>query len=302
MRYAIGLDIGGTKIAAGLVTEDGTVLHQETVASDPTDRETMFLQVIKCIDQLLETSSVPNQHIAGIGVGVPGKVDRKRGVAVFQNNLPWSQFPLVERLKEAFGFDRIVIDNDVHVAAFAEWKDKQLEDETFVYFTISTGISSAIIDGGTFMRGAGFAGEIGLVPVYTPGMTPEMTRLEQAVSGPALAKQANLLMNTSDMTGEKVFQLYDENDQQAKKVIDHFIDALAQGIYMINSLIDPDAIVFGGSVANYNPIIIDLLKKRLADYMIEQQTHLLNHLSISQLGKDQGVIGAAYQLFDDLNA
>lgn len=298
MQYAIGVDIGGTKIASGLINEHGDLIQQKTVPSDPTGREAMFQQVINSIEELLGNCSIPKNEVAGMGVGIPGKVDREQGIAIFQNNLPWSHFPVVERLRESFDINHIVIDNDVYMAAYAEWKDKQLQDELFVYLTVSTGISSAIIKAGEFIRGAGFAGEIGLVPVYTPQAASQITRLEQAAAGPALAKQANALMGTSEIDGEKLFKLYYENNNQAKEIVDQFIDALAQGVYMINSLLDPDTIILGGSVASYNPVILDLLKQHLADYMIDEQKHLLEQLFISKLGTNQGIIGAGYRLFD----
>ncbi|WP_440897567.1 ROK family protein [Amphibacillus sp. Q70] len=300
MQYAIGVDIGGTKIACGLINEHGDIIQQNTVSSDPTDREAMFQQVISGIEELLGNCSIPKSEITGMGVGIPGKVDREQGIAIFQNNLPWSRFPVVERLKRSFDIDHIVVDNDVYMAAYAEWKAKQLQDELFVYLTISTGVSSAIIQAGEFIRGAGFAGEIGLVPIHTPHAVSPVTRLEKTAAGPALAKQANTLMGTNEMNGEKLFKLYYENNNQAKEVVDQFIDALAQGVYIINSLLDPHAIVFGGSVASYNPVILDLLKQRLDNYMIDEQKHLLEQLSISKLGTNQGIIGAGYRLFDEL--
>ena len=84
MKKAIGIDIGGTKIAAGIVTEKGELLKRTEVKSDPSDREKMFTRVVDAIELLLKDSTFSITDVTGIGVGVPGKVDRENGVAVFQ--------------------------------------------------------------------------------------------------------------------------------------------------------------------------------------------------------------------------
>ena len=112
----------------------------------------MFGRVVEAVEQVLRKSSISIADIEGIGVGVPGKVDCENGIAVFQNNLPWSQFPISVRLQEQFGIQRITIDNDVYMAAFAEWRAAHVKgNETFVYVTISTGISCSIIHKGSFL-------------------------------------------------------------------------------------------------------------------------------------------------------
>lgn len=300
MKYAIGIDIGGTTIACGIVNQNGGLIQYEIAKSDPTDRENMFAQVIKCVEKLINHSSIPFEQIYGIGVGVPGKIDRKNGIAIFQNNLPWKNFPLVERMTSVFNKDRIVMDNDVYMAAFAEWNAAELHDELFVYMTISTGISSAIIKSGNFIRGAGFAGEIGLVPVYAPYSQSTLARLEQVASGPALKKYAKERFHEKNMNGEQLFKAYYANDQTAIQLIDEVVTSLVQGVYMVTSLLDPHKIIFGGSVATLNPELLKLIKEKLASYLIDEQKHILDHMEISNLGNEQGIIGAGLNVFRKL--
>lgn len=298
MKYAIGIDIGGTTVASGIVNQQGDLIQQEIVDSDPSDRERMFEQVVHCVEKLMDHSSIPLSDISGIGAGVPGKIDIENGIAVFQNNLPWDNFPFVKRIQSHFNIKNITIDNDVYMAAFAEWKAAQLTDELFVYMTISTGISSSIIHAGEFIRGAGFAGELGLIPVYAPYEERNIERLEKTAAGPALERHAALRMKTDAMTGKELFQAFYSEDPVAVELIDDITSSLVQGIYMINSLLDPHEIVFGGSVATHNPLLLDLIKKKLDNYLIDEQKHILNHMTISQLGNEQGMIGAGLSVFD----
>ncbi|MEH7376336.1 ROK family protein [Neobacillus drentensis] len=287
MKRAIGIDIGGTKIAAGVISEMGELLQRSEVRSDPSDRENMFKQVVTAVKQVLEGTSV--SEIEGIGVGVPGKVDRENGIAVFQNNLPWQQFPLGARLQEQFGAKPITIDNDVYMAAFAEWKAAQGKtNETFVYVTISTGIACSIIHNGSFFRGAGFAGELGLIPVLSKEGND---RLEKIAAGPGIQKIAGI--PTKD-----VFTGYLNGSQEYQSIIDEVTSHLAQGLYSISSLIDPHKMVFGGSVIVNNPFLLELIKEKLKIYQLPDQQHLLDQMSISTLAQNNGVVGAGLRVFE----
>src|SRR5699024_12288688 len=105
------------------------------------------------------------------------------------NNVTLIYFAFVKRMRAAFPIERVDRDNDVYMVAFAECKKAAMRDhELFLYLTVSTGISCAIIQGGYFIRGAGFTGEIGLVPVYAPYAEQSLERLEQAAAGPAITK------------------------------------------------------------------------------------------------------------------
>jgi glucokinase len=289
MKKAIGIDIGGTKIAAGIISEAGELLRRQEVKSDPSDRESMFKQVVIAVEQVLEGTSL--SEIEGIGVGVPGKVDRENGIAIFQNNLPWQQFPIAARLQEQFGSIPTNVDNDVYMAAFAEWKAAQgKRDETFVYVTLSTGISCSIIHNGSFLRGAGFAGELGLIPVLSKEGNE---RLEKIAAGPGI-------QNIAGVPAKDVFTGYINGSKEFQSIIDETANHLAQGLYSISSLIDPHKMVFGGSVIVNNPFLLELIKEKLKTYQISEQQHLLDQMSISTLAQNNGVIGAGLRVFESI--
>src|SRR5699024_8656663 len=153
LRYAIGVDIGGTKIAATIIDQHYDIHYRKEVPSVTTNAESMFTQVVNCIEALIDESSMDISEFEGMGVGVPGKVDQEAGIAVFQNNIPWPNFPLVKRLQDYFKVDNVCIVNDVYMVKLAEWqKHGGSKEETFVYLTISTGTSCAIIDKDSIIR------------------------------------------------------------------------------------------------------------------------------------------------------
>lgn len=298
MKKAIGIDIGGTKIAAAIISEKGELLNRTEIKSDPSDREKMFVRVVKTVEQVLEGSSYTVEDMDGIGVGVPGKVDREQGIAVFQNNLPWAQFPLIARLREHFGLQRITIDNDVYMAAFAEWKAiKAKNNETFVYMTISTGISCSIIHNGSFFRGSGFSGELGLLPFFSK-VTQKLERLEQTSAGPAIEKLAQKELQMASLSTKDVFERYKEGAIEYKLIVDEVTDNWAQGLYSISCLLDPHKVVFGGSVITNNPFLLEIIKEKLKMYQIPEQQHLLSNMSISNMKENNGVVGAGLRVFE----
>ncbi|MEG7842776.1 ROK family protein [Bacillus mobilis] len=298
MKKAVGIDIGGTKIAAGVISDTGELLERAEIKSDPSDREKMFGKVVEAVEQVLRKSSISIADIEGIGVGVPGKVDFEKGIAVFQNNLPWRQFPISVCLQEQFGIQRITIDNDVYMAAYAEWRAAHVkEDETFVYVTISTGISCSIIHKGSFFRGAGFAGELGLIPVLSRGGNE---RLEKIAAGPGIQRIAERDLQVDTISTKDVFASYINGVPEYQSIINEVTDYLAQGLYKISCLLDPHKMVFGGSVIVKNPFLLELIKEKLKRYQLPEQQHLLEQMSISTLAQNNGVTGAGLRVFEGM--
>ena len=293
MDYVIGLDIGGTKIAAIVINQYKEICYRSEVPSHATGKEEMFKQVVRCVEDVLRKSNLHTSEVLGIGVGIPGKIDRENGIAVYQNNLPWSNFPVVDRLKDYFSIKKVTIDNDVYMAALAEWNISDLQKEdSFVFVTVSTGISCAIINQGTFMRGAGFAGEIGLFPVVSKLSPNGYKGLEKAASGPAMEMLAREMYNGPEMTTTDVFQGYHAGNEKSKQVVNEAVTSLAHGIYSIICLVDPNKIVFGGGVMNNNPYLLELIKDEIKQYMIPEQYDALKRMHVSHYKENAGVIGA----------
>lgn len=289
MTFAIGVDIGGTKIASAIIDTNDAILFREELPSVTSDAELMFTQVIQCIERVIEKSSLDLNECIGMGVGVPGKIDRENGIAIFQNNLPWNNFPLVSRLQSYFSINNIILDNDVYMATFAEWRKLEVpREETFVYITISTGISCATIQQGKFMRGAGFAGEVGLFPVKSSLHPNGIERFEQVAAGPAIQEWAK----DQQWTTKEVLAHYKQRDPAAMTIIHGVFESIAHACYAIICTVDPHKIVFGGGVINHHPYLLKGIKAHVENYLISEQTDILNNMYVSQTKGDAGMIGA----------
>lgn len=295
-KKALGVDIGGTKIAAALIDINGEISHRKEVASDIVSAESMFNVLTEVIDNVLQSADLAPEHLVGIGIGLPGKVDSKNGIAVFQNNLPWGNFPVVQRLQTVYGITNIVIDNDVKVAAFAEYQSAQLEsDAIFGYMTISTGIASTIIVDNKILRGAGFSGEIGYLPVQYDNRKES---LEMFAAGPAIQNTGRDLYQDNTLTAADIFSKWEQGEELATQIVEASIQEVAKAIYHTICLLDPAKFVLGGSVAVKNPLYLPELKKHLTKWLYPDQYHILDEISVSTLGSDNGIMGAGWLAFN----
>ncbi|MGX6977802.1 ROK family protein [Vagococcus elongatus] len=297
MKNVIGVDIGGTKIAAALVNQDGSFSHEIVIPSRVEDSEEMFLAVCEAVDKVIDRSGILN-HPFSMGIGVPGLVNVEAGIAVFQNNLPWTNFPLRERLTKHYVMcETVAINNDVYQAAYAEWWHANLgKEDTLVFFTISTGVSSAIIKGGSFQKGKGFAGEVGLLPIKKIKGNQYLT-LEQLASGPALAETGRLLYNDGTITAKEIFFRYRTGDPKASELVEDWTETIALGLYSVICLLDPENIILGGSVIQKNPDMLDVIQKKLNRLLIPAQKERPTKISISQMDNHAGLIGAGLSAF-----
>lgn len=290
MKYAMGVDIGGTKIAVGLVDEKGVVTNRLQVTTDTSSAEALFVCLTEAMQEVLKISEKRIEDLEGIGIGLPGKVDSKQGIAIYQNNLPWERFMVVKRLQEHFGDMKVRIDNDVKVAAFAEYKlQGVLEDEMFGYITISTGIAATNIINGTILRGSGFSGEIGFLQVPSFG---EFEMLEKSCSGPAIERLAREKYQVESIRTKEVFERWYQNEEIAKEIMDEVIHGIVLATHSMICLLDPKVIVFGGSVSLHNPRLIEEVKLQLKELLHPEQYHVLENIRISTIKGDNGIIGA----------
>lgn len=296
MDYAIGLDIGGTKVACGLVSATGKVEKSVVVKSNIETAETMFASVCAAVDALLAEIEIPQEKLV-LGAGIPGLVDHEKGIAIFQNNLPWTNFPFVEKMSARYPkIKNFVIDNDVYQATFAEWKASGLkENATLTFLTASTGIACATIANGTFLRGQGFAGEVGLLPMKDKA--GNLTTLENLTGGNHLAAYGQEVLNNPNLTTKDLFAGFYAGKKEETQLIQEWVENFSLGLYTILSVVDPHKLVLGGSILKLNPQILPVIKEEVKKMMLEVQYNRLDNIVITNYDNNAGLIGAALSAF-----
>lgn len=262
MEYILAADVGGTKLATALFRKDGTIVEESVIQSEKQDGEKLFHSLVDSFKNLLVNSCVYMDDVMGIALGIPGIVDSEKGIAVFQNNLPWRDFPLSDRLAIEFPETKIKIDNDVYMATWGEYTNRGYSKESMVYVTLSTGISCCSIHQGEFLRGAGMAGEIG----FSLTDNPETT-LEPLVSGPALESKGREHFNNTTLKLHEMMELYYQGDDATVSIINEAVTSLAKEVHHIMVFLDPHCIVLGGGVFNHHPELIKAVKNEVGKYL-----------------------------------
>ena len=282
----VGVDIGGTKVAAGLVDAGGNILRKTRVAmAAHGDATAGFASVRVAIQEVLDGD------VRGIGMCSPGPLDYRTGVVINPPNLPcWRGFPLAAETERVFGVPARV-DNDANAAGRAEalWGAGEGHRHVF-YATLGTGVGSGIvIDGEIYHGRTGNAAEGGHVSIDYRGPVCGCGKrgcIEALCSGPAIARRAGLAR------AEDVGAAWREGDPAAEAVLLETVELLAVWLGNVVDLIDPDVIVIGGGVAELMSPFFDQLRTALPRWSINPRAHEIP-LRPARYGSDSGIAGAA---------
>lgn len=310
MGLTIGVDIGGTKILAGTVTEDGTVgatARRPTPRNDASDVLDLVAEVVL---ELKESSPEP---LEAVGIGVAGLVDAERSKVYFAPNLRWSQVPVRQLLEAATGLP-VVVENDGNVAAWGEFRfGSGVGHSGLTLVTVGTGIGGGIVVDGSLFRGAhGAAGEIGHINAVPDGRPCGCGRhgcLEQYASGNALVREARMLaaerrseagtlLALGDGTPEGVQGVHvtaaaKAGDPVAMEAFAVVGTWLGRGLADLAAVLDPELFVIGGGVSDAGDLLLASARQTLADKLIGQQNRPAPAVKVAQLTNNAGLVGAA---------
>ena len=307
---SIGVDIGGTKILAGTVTDDGEIV---STARRPTPRHDAedVLDVVG--DVVRELAEGAGEDLAGVGVGVAGLVDADRSRVYFAPNLRWSQVPVRALLEASTGLP-VVVENDGNIAAWGEYRfGAGRGTGDLVLVTVGTGIGGGIVINDALFRGAhGVAGEIGHINAVPDGRPCGCGRngcLEQYASGNALVREARalaaerrseagVLLALGDGTPEGVQGIHiteaaragDPIAMEAFTIVGNW---LGRGLADLAATLDPEVFVIGGGVSDAGDLLLASARQTLADKLIGQQNRPAPLVKVAELTNSAGLVGAA---------
>lgn len=311
----IGIDIGGTKIAAGLLDGRGRLGAQVTV---PTlagrGREASLRQVFRVIESLLRRAG-RGPNVRGIGICAPGPVDPGSGVVINPPNLPgWRDVPLAAMVAERFDLPAMV-ENDANAAALAEVLIGAAAGcRNIFYVTVSTGIGTGIIIDGKIYHGKnGVAGEGGHVTIdyRSPYLCGCGARgcIEALASGPAMARRARVLLEQEHgvpsllrtmcrgepgrITPEMIAEAARRRDPLARRIVDETGFFLGVWLGSMMSLLDPEAVVIGGGVSRIGRPLFDKIRETMPLFTINRGFVPALPIVRAKLRENVGIYGAA---------
>ena len=307
----IGIDLGGTNIAVGVVSETGSILAE---ASTKTLYERPYQEVIKdmaaCTQKALTKAGLSVDDVHSVGIGVPGVADDETGMVIFCTNLGWDHIPLREKKKKYINRP-ILIDNDANVAALAEcYAGVSKGCKSSVLLTLGTGVGGGIvINGKTWCGAHGRGGEVGhmnLVPDGVPCTCGNNGCLERYCSATAIIRMArqecmgypdNLMMDRLNgdldkLNAKVVIDAAKDGDAVALRVFDQYTRFLALGINTITAFFDPEMIVLGGGVSQAGDFLLNAVRALLPRHLMFKALPA-PRLELARLGNEAGIIGAA---------
>jgi glucokinase len=308
MGLTIGVDIGGTKIAAGVVDEDGTLLaraRRETPATEPDLIEDQVAGVV---------AELRAEHdIDAVGVAAAGFLDTVRGVVLFAPNLAWRDEPIVDDLQRRVGLP-VRLENDANAASWGEFRFGAARDvDDMVMLTVGTGLGGGIVADGHLLRGArGLGGELGhvrMVPDGLPCGCGNRGCWEQYASGSALTRAARALVASGgpraerlsqlcagrpeDLRGSMVTRAAQEGDPAAGELLADLGRWLGEGMASIAAVLDPAMFVIGGGVVEAGQLLVEPARAALGRQLPARGHRPAIGVEAATLGNTAGMIGAA---------
>ena len=305
--YRIGIDLGGTNIAVGVVNENYEIVAHHSV---PTGASRPAEEVIRdmgdAVEAVLVKAGVSIDQCESMGIGSPGTCDSEQGVVARAYNLGWFDVPVCAMLHERFGIP-VRLSNDANCAALAETvAGAAIGCENMVLITLGTGVGGGIIIDGKIYAGMRSAGaELGHTLLVLDGEPCTCGRKgcwETYASATALIRQAkkaaaehpeSLLAQAEEITGLAVFQAADKGDAVAQAVIDQYCVYVAAGFTDLVNSLAPEMILLGGGISRQGERILAPMREYVMNNCFGQKDGAIPVIKAAALGNEAGIIGAA---------
>jgi glucokinase len=308
MTLACGIDVGGTKIAGGVIDEKGTIVEELRVESPATDAEAIEEAIAGLVTELRSRHAIET-----IGVGAAGYVDKARAVVLFAPNVAWRNEDLKGELEKRVQLP-VVIENDANAAAWGEFTFGAGHDaEDLLLVTVGTGVGGGFVLDGELYRGAnGVGAEIGHMRVVPNGILCGCGKhgcFEQYASGSALVREARSLAlsgaliargmldraggDIHKITGPLITEAAQLGDQGALQQLAELGRWLGEGIASLTEILDPGVVVIGGGVSEAGDLLLDPMRTAFAGQLVGRGFRPIPEIRKARLGNKAGLIGAA---------
>lgn len=314
--YYIGVDLGGTNIAVGIVNSDLKILAKGSVPTNPNrDGELIIKDMAALAEKLLKENNISLSDVAYVGIASPGTANRKDGVVEYANNLPFVNFPIAKYFQKYLPVKQVLVENDANAAALGEALAGVAQGTSnSVMITLGTGVGGGIIIDGKVYSGSNSAGaELGHTVIQKGGrpcscgrrgcweayssataltlMTKEKVAECKAQMIPSL--MVDEFESTGKVSARTAFAAMKQGDEAASEVVDEYISYLACGIANMINIFQPEVLSIGGGICNEKDYLLKPLMKKVDHEQYTRSNANKTRVLIAALGNDAGIIGAA---------
>ncbi len=311
--YKIGVDLGGTNIAVGVIDSDYKIIGTGKAKTNiPRPAEEIFDDIVKCIYAACEDAKINISDVESIGIGTPGSCDKENGVILYANNLYFDHVPAVKLINDKIPGVKVYIENDANCAALGEaLAGSGKGKKSFIAITLGTGVGGGVILGGKVLAGCNDAGgELGHISIKFDGEQCNCGRVgcfERYASATALVNQTKAAMEAhkdskmwelcggdiGNAGGRTAFDAMRAGDKYGKEVVDNYIKYIAIGTTDIVNIFQPEMICFGGGICNEGETLLAPLREYVAKWRYSKMQEKQTEICRATLGNDAGIIGAA---------
>lgn len=311
MKYSAAIDLGGTNIGIGIVSEEGELVFKTSVpVEDNKNPEALLTQMAEGTKKCIEECGIEKENIVFVGIGVPGLIKGPKGPVILAANINWHNVDAVSFLEEKIGLP-VFLGNDADCAAMGEYyAGSGKEYKSLIMITLGTGIGGgAVSDGKLFPGFNGFGGEYGHIPLVHNGVQCACGKkgcFEVYGSANALKRETreaaeqhpeSLIWelcegDLDNIGGRTAFDAADQGDETGKAVVEQYISYLADGISGIVNMFRPEVILLGGGVSNQGASLLDPLNEKVAKLCVANETIEAPKVIKASLGNAAGIIGA----------
>jgi len=310
--YRIGVDLGGTNIAVGVINDSFEIIGRaKTKTAMPRPAQEILRDIVACVHAACADAGISTDEIRSVGIGTPGTVNKDLGVIEYANNLQFDKVPAVAILKEMLDVP-YYLENDANAAALGEaMAGAGVGKKSFVAVTLGTGVGGGIVVGGKIWSGCnGAGGELGHISIRFDGEPCNCGRIgcwERYASATALVNQTKEMMRlhpesrmwelaegTLDKVGGRT--AYDAmrlGDAWATKVVRQYEEYVAVGTVNIINAMQPEMICFGGGISNEGETLLAPIRAYVEKYRYSRYCETQTEICRAKLGNDAGIIGAA---------
>lgn len=312
----LGVDLGGTNIAVGIVDENYCLIHKDSVPTEAQrEGEAIVDDIAMLCRRVLADKGIALSEVGGVGIAAPGTINSRDGYVEYANNLPFHHFPIVPLLRERLGDLPVFVDNDANAAALGEAIAGAAKGAAnSVMITLGTGVGGGIIiDGKVYSGFNGAGGELGHMVIVKDGeqcscgrrgcweayssatalirMTQQ--KLDECTATGRKTAMTDLVAKKGRVTGRTAFDGMRMGDEAAKEVVDSYLGYLACGLTNMINIFQPEVLSIGGGVSGEGQSLIDALLPTIRKECYGGGTVKPTEIRIAQLGNDAGIIGAA---------
>ena len=314
--YRIGIDLGGTNIAIGIVNDEFKIVAQGSVPTlADREGEAIVNDMAALCKKLLAENNLTEADITSLGIASPGIVDDEAGEIVYANNLNMRHYPVIPLLKERLAIKEMHIENDANAAAWGEAIAGAAKgSKSSIMITLGTGVGGGIVSDGKVFKGFNSAaGELGHIVIEVDGrqctcgrrgcwetyssatglIKTTQEKLDECAANGRATVMTDLVAQKGRVTGRTAFDGMRMGDEAATEVVTEYINYLASGITSMVNIFQPEVLSIGGGISNEGQLLLDLVTPLVRRDQYGAKHVCLTDLRIAQLRNDAGIIGAA---------